>query len=99
MVDIEKVLKNTIKNGKVKIGSKETKHAIKKGAAKLIVLSKNCPNILEIDDLAKKKKIPIYNTGSSSIELGYTCGKAFAVSILAVLDEGGSNILNLVKKG
>ena len=98
MVDVDKVLKTTVKKGKVKIGNKETKTVIKDGTAKLIVMAKNCPYSSEINELAKKKKIPIYNCDSSSIDLGYTCGKAFAVSIFAVVDDGGSNILNLVKK-
>jgi large subunit ribosomal protein L30e len=99
MVDIDKVFKNTIKKGKVKIGNKETKSVIKKGSAKLVVLAKNCPYSSEINELAKKKKIPVYNYDSNSIDLGYTCGKAFAVSVFAVMEDGGSNILNLVKKG
>jgi len=98
MVDIDKVLKNTVKKGTVKIGTKETKSVIKEGSAKLVVMAKNCPHFLEINELANKKKIPIYNTNSNSIDLGYTCGKAFAVSVFAVLDDGGSNILNYVKK-
>ena len=98
MVDIEKVLKTTVKKGKVKIGTKQTKQAVNKGEAKLIVMSNNCPYSIEINGLAKKKKIPIYNSDSDSINLGYTCGKSFAVSVFAVLEEGGSNILNLVKK-
>ena len=99
MVDIEKVLKNTIKKGKVKIGTKETKTVINNGSAKLVILSNNCPYSGEITTLAKKKKIPIYNYNTNSIDLGYICGKAFAVSVFAVMDDGGSNILNLVKKG
>ena len=99
MVDVDKVLKNTVKKGKVKIGTKETKSVIKNGSAKLIVTAKNCPYSSDISELAKKKKIPIYNCDSNSIDLGYTCGKAFAVSVFAVMDDGGSNILNLVKKG
>ena len=99
MVDIEKTLKNTVKNGQVKIGTKQTKQALKNGTAKLIVISKNNPYLSEITDLAKKKKIPLYNFKSSSIDLGYSCGKAFAVSVFAVIDDGGSNIINLVKKG
>ena len=98
MVDVEKVLKTTVKKGKVKIGTKQTKQAISNGSAKLIIISKNCPYSGEIHNLAKKKKISIYNAESSSIDLGYTCGKAFAVSVFAVIDDGGSNILNLIKK-
>ena len=91
-------MKTTVKKGKVKIGNKQTKQAISEGVAKLVVISKNCPYFGEINELAKKKKIPIYNADSTSIDLGYTCGKAFAVSVFAVLDDGGSNILNLIKK-
>ena len=98
MVDVDKVLKNTVKKGKVKIGAKQAKQAVKDGNAKLVVMSNNCPYSIEIVELAKKKKIPVYNSPSNSIDLGYTCGKAFAVSVFAVLDDGGSNILNLVKK-
>ena len=98
MVDIEKVLKTTVKKGKVKIGAKETKQSIESGDAKLVILSKNSPYSKEISTLANKKKIPIYSSSSSSIDLGYTCGKSFAVSVFAVLDDGGSNILSTIKK-
>jgi large subunit ribosomal protein L30e len=99
MVDIDKVLKKTVKKGKVKIGAKETKTEINKGSAKLVVISKNCPLSSELNKLANSKKVPVYNYNSNSIDLGYTCGKAFAVSVFTVVDDGGSNILNLVKKG
>ena len=99
MVDVDKVLKTTVKKGKVKIGAKETKSVIKDGNAKLVVLANNCSNSLEINNLAKKNKIPVYHSNSNSIDLGYTCGKAFAVSVFAVLDDGGSNIQSLIKKG
>ena len=98
MVDVDKVLKSTVKKGKVMIGYKQVKIVISDGTAKLIVLAKNCPYSSEIDKLAKKKKIPVYNHNSNSIDLGYTCGKTFAVSVFAVMDDGGSNILQLTKK-
>jgi large subunit ribosomal protein L30e len=98
MVDVDKVLKSTVKKGKVMIGSKQVKMVISDETAKLIVLAKNCPHSSEIDKLAKKKKIPVYNHNSNSIDLGYTCGKTFAVSVFAVMDDGGSNILQLAKK-
>ena len=65
MVDVEKVLKTTIKKGKVKIGTKQTKQAVKDGNAKLIVLSSNSPYKVEISSLADKKKIPIYYSDSN----------------------------------
>jgi len=98
MVDVEKVLKATVKKGKVKIGNKEAKQALDKGDAKIIIMSNNCPFSEEINTLAKKKKVPVYSSKSNSIDLGYTCGKSFAVSVFAVLQDGGSNILNLIKE-
>lgn len=98
MVDVDKLLKNVLKKGEVKIGARQTKLVINDGSAKLVVMANNCPYSYEINELAKKKKIQVYNYDSSSINLGYTCGKAFAVSVFAVLDDGGSNVLQLVKK-
>jgi large subunit ribosomal protein L30e len=98
MVEIDKILKNTIKKGKVKIGNKETKTAINNGTAKLVVLSINCPFIKDLNDLAKKKNVPVYSSNLSSIDLGYICGKAFAVSVFTILDDGGSNVLSIVRK-
>ena len=98
MVEVDKVLKTTIKKGEVKIGSKQTKQSIKDSKAKLIVLANNCPYKSDIETSAKKKKIPVYNYKSNSIDLGVTCGKAYSVSVFAVINDGGSNILNLVKK-
>jgi large subunit ribosomal protein L30e len=98
MVEVDKLLKNVLKKGEVKIGARQTKLVINDGSAKLVVMANNCPYSYEINELAKKKKIQVYNYDSSSINLGYTCGKAFAVSVFAVLDDGGSNVLQLVKK-
>ena len=98
MVDIEKILKNIVKKGKVKIGIKETKTAINNGSAQIVIISNNCPYNKDIKDIAKKKNIPVYNYKSSSIDLGYTCGKAFAVSVFAVLDDAGSNIIHIAQK-
>ena len=61
MVDVDRILKNTVNKGKVNIGSKQTKTAIQKGSAKLVVMAKNCPYFSEIGTLAKEKNIPVYS--------------------------------------
>jgi large subunit ribosomal protein L30e len=98
MVDVNKVFKDVAKKGKLKMGEKQTKLSISDGSAKLVVVSNNCPYTKEITDLANKKNISIYNYNSNGIELGYACGKNFVVSSFAVIDEGESNIMQLVKK-
>jgi len=98
MVDVDKLLKNTVKKGKVIFGFKQTKQLLNDKSAQLIVLSNNCPFKEEINKIAKKKKTPVFNSKSNSIDLGYTCGKAYAVSTFAVVDDGGTNILKLTKE-
>jgi large subunit ribosomal protein L30e len=98
MVDVNKVLKEVVKKGEVKMGEKETKASLKKGKAKLIVIANNCTYSEEITNLAKQKNVPVYKYGSNGIELGYTCGKNFVVSAFAVIDEGESNVMQLVRK-
>lgn len=98
MVDVEKIIKTTVKKGKVKLGARETKVAIANGSAKLVIMANNCPFSSEINTLANKKKIPVYAYASNSMDLGYLGGKPFAVSVFAMIEDGGSNILQLVKK-
>jgi large subunit ribosomal protein L30e len=98
MVDVNKTLKDVSKKGTINIGQKQTKAAIKKGTAKLVVIANNCPNLETITTLATENKVPVYNYSSTGVDLGYTCGKNFAVSSFAVIKEGESNILQLVKK-
>jgi large subunit ribosomal protein L30e len=98
MVDVDRMLKNVVSNGKVCLGAKQTKTAVTKGTAKMVVMAKNCPYTAEITTLGKEKKVPIYNYQLNSLNLGYACGKKFPVSVFAVLDEGESNIMHLVKK-
>jgi large subunit ribosomal protein L30e len=98
MVDVNKALKDVAKKGKISIGQKQTKTAIQKGQAKLVVMANNCPYAKTITTLVSENKVPLYNYTSTGVDLGYTCGKSFAVSLFAVLDEGDSNILQLVKK-
>jgi len=98
MVEVEKVLKTTVKKGKVKFGLKQTKQAIKDKTAKLVVIADNCHYKEEIKKFADSKKTPVYHSKSSSVDLGYTCGKSFAVSSFVVIDDGGTNIIELTKK-
>ena len=98
MVDVSKILKDVVNKGKVTLGEKQTKTAVKDGKAKLVVIANNCRYSSELSTMAKKKQIPLYEYESTSVNLGYACGKNFAVSSFAVLDEGDTNILHLIKK-
>ncbi len=98
MVDVNKALKDVSKKGTILLGEKQTKSAIQKGTAKLVVMANNCPSAKTITSLTNDKKVPLFTYAFTGVELGYSCGKNYAVSCFAVLDEGESNILQLVKK-
>ena len=98
MADVNKALKDVAKKGTISIGEKQTKAAVKNGNAKMVVMAENCPYAPELTTMAKEKNIPIYNYASQGIELGYVCGKNYAIAAFAVLDEANSNVLQLVKK-
>ncbi|MCX6661974.1 MAG: 50S ribosomal protein L30e [Euryarchaeota archaeon] len=98
MVDVNKALKDVSKKGTITLGQKQTKAAIQKGTAKLVVIANNCPFTKTITTMANDNKIPLFTFTSTGVELGSTCGKNYSVSCFAVLEEGESNILQLVKK-
>jgi large subunit ribosomal protein L30e len=98
MVDVNKALKDVSKKGTIIIGEKQTKVAVQKGNAKLIVIANNCPYAETILALAKEHKVPAYTYAATGVDLGYTCGKNYPISAFAVLEEGESNILQLVQK-
>ena len=92
---IAKELVRAISTGKVIFGYKQ---AIKKANdAKAYIISKDCPKKKEIMEIAKDKPIYIYK--GNNIELGAACGNPFGVSVITILDEGKSNIMNIIAKG
>ena len=95
-MNIERSLKLLVESGKVYFGVDQAKKAAVKGEAKMIVVSKNCPE----DAFSEKKyrNVPIYHFKGTSTELGAACGKPFAVSALTVVDEGESDILEAGKE-
>jgi large subunit ribosomal protein L30e len=98
MIDVIKALKDVSKKGTIITGEKQTKAAVQKGDAKLVVIANNCPYADTITSLAKEHKVPVFNYTATGVDLGTTCGKNYPISSFAVLKEGDSNILQLVQR-
>ena len=98
MVDVNKTLKDVSKKGSILIGEKQTKAAVQKGTAKLVVIANNCPYNETLLAMAKEHQVPVYIYTATGVDLGYACGRNFPISAFAVLEEGESNILQLVQK-
>ncbi|KAA0003909.1 MAG: 50S ribosomal protein L30e [Thermoplasmata archaeon] len=91
-MDIEKELSRVLSSGKVKIGFKE---ALRTEDAKMYIVSRDCPRKKELMEM--KDDVPMYVYHGNNIELGKACGKPFGISVITIIDEGKSNILELVK--
>ncbi len=87
---LAKEMKNVIKTGKVYLGLKQAKKAIKKGEAKLLIVANNAPEIPEAN-------VPIIKLDGDGFDLGTLCGKPFSVAVVTVISEGESKLSAMVK--
>ena len=97
-MDVNRALRTAVQSGRVLLGGDQTKKAIEKGEAKLIVLASNHPDADGIETTASGKGIPVYRYMGRGMELGPAIGKPFSVGALAVLDAGESDIMGLKKE-
>lgn len=97
-MDINRALRTAASTGKVLLGGDQTKKAIAKGDAKLVVVSSNHPESEAIEQSATSKKIPVYRFMGRGVDLGPAIGKPFPVGVLAVLDPGESDVMGLKKE-
>ena len=94
-MDLQRSLRTVIATGKVLIGADQTEKAINNGEAKLVILASNSPASEDIRKAASDKRVTVHDYDGMGTQLGPACGKPFAISALAVLDAGESDILNL----
>uniref|UniRef100_A0A0B7BW86 Large ribosomal subunit protein eL30 n=1 Tax=Arion vulgaris TaxID=1028688 RepID=A0A0B7BW86_9EUPU len=85
-----------MKSGKYCLGYKQTLKSLRTGKAKLVIISNNTPAIRksEVEYYALLSKTGVHEYNGSNIELGTACGKYFRVGVLAVIDQGDSDIIS-----
>lgn len=96
-MDVQRSLRTVIATGKVLIGADQSLKAVSRGEAKLVILAENAPGADAIRAAATSKRVPVYAFAGMGTQLGPACGKPFAISALAVLDAGESDVLQLAK--
>jgi large subunit ribosomal protein L30e len=86
-MDIKKTIREGLEKNLVVMGTKESMKALKDGKVSMITYSTNCPKQTkeEIQRYAKLSKSECIDFSGNSSELGTFCGKAFRISVLAVL--------------
>jgi large subunit ribosomal protein L30e len=93
-MDLNHALKVALETGKVRIGLSETREAAAEKKAKLLIVSRSCPD----EKLRTERavgKIPVYHFEGTAVDLGQACGKPFPISAMAIVDPGSSAILTL----
>jgi len=96
-MDVDKALRMAVESGKVEFG---TRSGLKSAAkAKIVLVSSNCPpeSRKMVEAQCAKAGVPLQTYKGTSVDLGAVCGKPFRVSVLAVLDAGSSNIVDMGK--
>ncbi len=89
-----------VEGGKVGFGSKKGIKDLLLGSVKLVVVAGNVPHTLaeDVKRYGEFSDIPLVEFEGTSLELGSICGKPFPVSVLAIYEEGASNIMEFGKK-
>jgi large subunit ribosomal protein L30e len=93
-MDLAHALKVALETGKVRIGLEETREAARAKKAKLVIVTKSCPD-QQLRTERAIGKIPVYHYEGSAVDLGQACGKPFPISAMAIVDAGSSAILTL----
>ncbi len=99
--ELENEIKNVLKSGKAVLGFNRSLKAIMLGKAKAVVVASKIPKSYD-DDIrryASLSNIPVINFTGSSRDLGLVCGKPFPVTVIAILDLGGSRLLEFMHSG
>lgn len=90
-MDIQKELNRLLATGQLYLGAKEAlKHS---DDAKLFIVAYNCPEKQAVLEAADDTPVFLYQ--GSGMHLGNLCRKPFSVSVISVVDEGTSNIMEL----
>lgn len=95
---LEKLLRDSRKESKLTLGTKEVQNSLKN--SNLVVLSQSVQkNTLDnIQQNAKKSKIPTVNFEGTSIALGKLCGLQFRVSTVSFSSLSDATVKSIVKE-
>ncbi|UCE81452.1 MAG: 50S ribosomal protein L30e [Methanobacteriota archaeon] len=92
MIDVARALKTASTTGEIRFGLEQTRKSLRSGEAKMVIVSSNCPAKNEFNSMGAART---YVFPGTNVELGAACGKPFAISALAIVKPGDSNILSL----
>jgi len=95
---LEKALKDSMKEKKSILGSKQVLESLKN--SKLVILSQSAPKKFadKIIEGAKKEKVSTLQFEGTSVALGRLCGLQFRVSTISLTSVSDANIKSIMKE-
>lgn len=96
-MEVSRSISQAVATGKVTIGAEKSLKAIKRGQAKLVIVSSNCGRdaLSDVKHYSKLAGVQLHVFDGDSSLLGLACGKPFSVGMLVIVDPGSSNILSV----
>ena len=100
MSSIDQQLRLALSTGRVQLGSKQAVRELRRGRAKMAIISSNCPEEMKESILnhGELGDTPVLIHEKDSIDLGMLCGKPYPVSAIVINDPGDSRILDMIKE-
>jgi len=97
---LEQAIRLTLESGKVIMGYRQSMDGINSKKAKVVLIASNAKKevIDAITTVANTTETPTFKYVGTTLKLGTICGKPYPVSILSIVDEGTSNILDILNK-
>ncbi len=92
-MDVNREIRLAVNTGETVLGVKESKEAAASGEAKLVIVSKKCPEKKFEGD--EYEGVQVYHYKGTNKQLGSAAGKPFSVSALTVISSGESTILSV----
>lgn len=85
-MEIEKEIKDAIKNRKLVIGTRTVIKDIKNSRLESVICASNCPTprIRDLEHYLKISKIELKRFGEDSTKLGEACGKPFTALVIGI---------------
>ncbi len=83
----DKVIKDALKEGKVRIGKSAVISMLKKGTVSVVIQASNCPEglVRDIGYYAGIGKVDIEKFEGDSASLGQLCRKPFSITVLGIV--------------
>jgi len=95
--ELIRALQVAARTGTIEYGVRRVVKLVLRGNTRVVIIAKNAPPEVkrDLEYYAKLSNIPIIVFDGTNIELGAVIGRPHSVSVLAVIDPGQSNILEL----